>query len=254
MSLFTPTPLSTHTTAAPMRASPIVAAMPPYWIRSSFWNPDGVELPGCVNLKSPPSYLDKSLVGDVGFDPLCLVPFANPQSPTAVLDVPLSAEARQAKLLAMSEEEQAAAVNWMREAELKHGRIAMLAAAGWPLAELWNPFISLDGHNGRAPSLFNGGLFDFPILPFFLLAMGGASYLELQSAERAKSGRFPGDLGFDPLGIYYQEGPTKQNELRLQEIKNGRLAMMAITGFSVQEFLWGTPVIKQPFHELFFGR
>ena len=92
MSLFTPTPLSTHTTAAPMRASPIVAAMPPYWIRSSFWNPDGVELPGCVNLKSPPSYLDKSLVGDVGFDPLCLVPFANPQSPTAVLDVPLSAE------------------------------------------------------------------------------------------------------------------------------------------------------------------
>ena len=73
MSLFTPTPLSTHTTAAPMRASPIVAAMPPYWIRSSFWNPDGVELPGCVNLKSPPSYLDKSLVGDVGFDPLCLV-------------------------------------------------------------------------------------------------------------------------------------------------------------------------------------
>ena len=27
--------------------------------------------------------------------------------------------------------------------------------------------------------------------------------------------------------------------------------MMAITGFSVQEFLWGVPVVKQPFGFLF---
>ena len=40
--------------------------------------------------------------------------------------------------------------------------------------------------------------------------------------------------------------------MKLAEIKNGRLAMMAITGMAVQEFVYGTPVIAQtPF---FFGR
>ena len=33
--------------------------------------------------------------------------------------------------------------------------------------------------------------------------------------------------------------------LRLSEIKNGRLAMLAITGFAVQEFLYGSPVVQQ---------
>ena len=226
MSLFTPTPLSTHTTAAPMRASPIVAAMPPYWIRSSFWNPDGVDLPGCVNLKSPPSYLDKSLVGDVGFDPLCLVPFANPQSPTAVLDVPLSAEARQAKLLAMSEEEQAAAVNWMREAELKHGRIAMLAAAGWPLSEKLNGGLSemfnqksLLVEGGRAPSILNGGLGEVPVV-YWLAALGLAVAVEQNSVDtqiltsKRAANYLPGDLQVDPLGM---DSPT----MRGAEILNG---------------------------------
>ena len=201
-----------------------------------------------------PDYLDGNLAADEGCDVLCLTPLAR-KAPLDALKglVLLDTEAREKMAADMSEDTLRESLRWMREAELKHARLSMLAVVGWPLAELLNPW-SLGSTGGRAPSLFNGGLFDFPILPFFLLAMGGASYLELQSAERAKSGKFPGDLGFDPLGIYYQEGPTKQNELRLQEIKNGRLAMMAITGFSVQEFLWGTPVIKQPFHELFFGR
>ena len=33
--------------------------------------------------------------------------------------------------------------------------------------------------------------------------------------------------------------------LKEAEIKNGRAAMMAITGFAVQEFIWGTPVVAQ---------
>ena len=40
--------------------------------------------------------------------------------------------------------------------------------------------------------------------------------------------------------------------MQLAELKNGRLAMMAITGMAVQEFVWGSPVVEQtPF---FFGR
>ena len=33
-----------------------------------------------------------------------------------------------------------------REAEIKHARLAMLAAAGWPLAELWHgPLAKITG-------------------------------------------------------------------------------------------------------------
>lgn len=53
----------------------------------------------------------------------------------------------------------------MREAEIKHGRIAMLAAFGWPMSELYHyqlaQSIGLEdvmGDGGRAPSVLNGGL------------------------------------------------------------------------------------------------
>jgi hypothetical protein len=52
-----------------------------------------------------------------------------------------------------------------REAELKHGRLAMLAAAGWPVSELVQPWLSsalrvpdLLATGEKAPSVLNGGL------------------------------------------------------------------------------------------------
>merc|ERR1719484_478984 len=56
-----------------------------------------------------------------------------------------------------------------REAEIKHGRLAMLAAVAWPLQEIFHP-IAVDllrgagvtgvlvETNGFSPSLLNGGL------------------------------------------------------------------------------------------------
>ena len=44
-------------------------------------------------------------------------------------------------------------------------------------------------------------------------------------------------------------------EKQLKELKNGRLAMMAITGMSVQEFIYGKPIVEQSwgfFHPHFF--
>ena len=84
-----------------------------------------------------PTALDGSFAGDVGFDPLG---FSNSKE----------------------------ALYRMREAEIKHSRLAMLAAAGWPLSELWHNGLakavgmdSLLMSENRAPSVLNGGSFIF---------------------------------------------------------------------------------------------
>ena len=52
--------------------------------------------------------------------------------------------------------------------------------------------------------------------------------------------------------IRWQEYNRK--EMETAEIKNGRLAMLAITGYAFQEALWGTPVVDQtPIFFTFFG-
>ena len=106
--------------------------------------------------------------------------------------------------------------------------------------------------------MFNGGIGDGAVPFFIVLFFMGNAVLENKYEERVNRQRQlgrsigPGDFGFDPLGISKEEGAFRQRELRDQELFNGRLAMLAITGFSVQEFFWGTPVIQQT--PIFFGR
>jgi len=172
-----------------------------------------------------------------------------------------TAEARKQKMLSMDPNEQARCVEWMRIAELKHARLAMLAAAGWPLAELANGGGRSWLHsatNGRAPSLFNGHLLDY--WPALFVIFGGLSFLEFTTKDSYTDGNF----GFDPLGIASGKGPEgasgeyifdlkdglpfpnagDMDALKLAELKNGRAAMMAITGFAVAEFFWGKPVTE----------
>lgn len=157
-----------------------------------------------------------------------------------------------------SAEEVKLTIDWMRAAELKHSRLAMLAVIGWPLAEVVNPLNALAFTNGRAPALLNGGLDAYA--PFLLLVAAGTAYVELQTIDdvyqtylsRPEKAYVAGDLGFDPLGL-----ETKVPDFldqRTNEIYNGRLAMLAITGFAVSEALWGKPVVDLPISSMFFGR
>jgi hypothetical protein len=192
-----------------------------------------------------PEALDGTMAGDVGFDPLG---FAKDKS----------------------------ALAYFREAEIKHCRLAMLAAAGWPMSELWHVGIadtlgldSILAAEGRAPSVLNGGLSNEWIIgaAAFSLVVGGLLEFKTMDSQK-KDGYRPGELSFDPLGLYafrsyfgldqITEKITREEKLArarfdmdLCEIKNGRLAMLAITAYAAQEYLSGIPVVQQtPF---FFG-
>jgi len=123
-----------------------------------------------------------------------------------------------------------------RDAEVKHGRLAMLGSVGWPLAELYHPYLSkisnspnLLSVNGKVPSILNGGLDKInPV--FFMAAIVFATSLELSNINKKYDNEsIPGDLGFDPLKLYNGRDVVTKKNLELKEINNGRLAMVAIT-------------------------
>ena len=122
---------------------------------------------------------------------------------------------------------------------------------------------------GKAPSVLNGGLTNEWVILAGVLTLAIGGFLEFKSFEMSqKAGYKPGDYGFDPLGLHALRASfgldrvdvqlTREEKLasgkadmELCEIKNGRLAMLAITGYAGQEFLLGSPVVQQtPF---FFG-
>jgi len=246
--------------AEPM-AEPPAAPKP---MRKAEWNPNGLTVPSLpgpaelfskqfepVYLRTAPAYLDGELPGDIGFDPWALTVLAAPPlSPDKLKAIDAksrTASERNAQMLAMSEEEQQAKIEWMRNSEIKHGRLAMLAIAGWPMAEFASGRTLAEATNGRAPSLFNGHLLDYT--PFLAVVFGGMAAMEFLTKDKAVK---DGDYGFDPLG--FASGIGADRTLKLAEVKHGRAAMMGITGFAVQEFFWGTPVVQQtPFFFLPFG-
>merc|ERR1712087_901170 len=226
------------------------ARTPVVMLREAAWKPGAVA----------PAYLDGSLPADAGCDPLYLAALA---MPPGVKEASVNYSCKGSIFdricpFPWTPEEIKLTLDYMRAAELKHSRLAMLAVVGWPLAEMLQsslPFGALAFTDGRAPVLTNGLV---AYTPFMLLVLGVAGFFELQSVDdvyqtylSAPTKKYvPGDFGFDPLGLE-DKVPFDQ---RSNEIYNGRLAMLAITGFAVQEALWGRPVIDQPISGFFFGR
>jgi len=140
-----------------------------------------------------------------------------------------------------------------REAELKHGRLAMLAALGWPAAEEFEPILAkLSGRadelietGGRAPSLLNGGLEESQI-PFFLLgAFSIAGYSDWKGTQVQKELKLePGNVNFDPLGLLPSDEETVE-KFKLAELKHGRIAMVAITLYALEEGTSQTSILKE---------
>ena len=150
----------------------------------------------------------------------------------------------------------------MREAEVKHSRLAMLAVVGWPLAELWDKPIAdsiglptLLTNTGESPSLLNGGL-DKVGSAYWLAVISLAGIIELENMkmqEEKGKAYIAGDCNFDPLNLL-PEDKAGQMAMQTKEIKHGRIAMMALLGFVAQEALYSQPVVSETpffFHPIF---
>ncbi|KAJ1397395.1 Chlorophyll A-B binding protein [Sesbania bispinosa] len=168
----------------------------------------------------PPPYLDGTLAGDFGFDPLGLG--EDPES-----------------------------LRWYVQAELVHARFAMLGIFGILVTDL----LRVTGAS-KIPVWFEAGAIKYEfantetLFIVQLLLMGFAEtkrYMDFISpGSQAKEGSFfgleaaleglepgyPGGPLLNPLGL--AKDIKNAHDWKLKEIKNGRLAMVAMLGIFVQ--------------------
>lgn len=120
-------------------------------------------------------------------------------------------------------------IKWLQEAEMKHGRICMLAILGMIAAELYTfpfyanaPHLIVDRHDWGVQ---NGSMKQILLWCSFFEAMTLPAFTSMMQGD---STRAPGDYTFDPLGM--GKSPAKMAVFKINEVKNGRLAMCAVSG------------------------
>ena len=132
-------------------------------------------------------------------------------------------------------------VVWAREAEVKHGRICMLAATGAIVQDLYTfPFMSKWYQGEKMWGLHDAAIKSGAMwqVLFFVGLLEIPFMLNLAFGQTDGTG----DLGFDPLGL--KSDPDTFARRQLTEIKNGRLAMIAISGMTHHYFLTGKGPIQ----------
>merc|ERR1712216_1092034 len=152
-----------------------------------------------------PKGLDGTMAGDVGFDPLGLAEYGD--------------------------------IKWMREAELKHGRICMLAFIGYSAVDLGlrfpgEKYASLTSFTAHDTLLNSGEMF---LLFLFVAAFETTSFAPIYEMCMG-SGREPGDFGFDPAEL---NTPDKIDRYKLVEITHCRAAMIGFSGIVTQSAVLG---------------
>jgi len=151
-------------------------------------------------LEAPPQ-LDGSMAGDVGFDPLNLSGYYS--------------------------------LDWMREAEIKHGRVCMLAFLG---------YLTVDGgvYAPGAPQVSSFEAHDVTVktghmlmLLFAVAIPESLSYTAIAEMMSGESDRKPGDYG---IGWRFckPDDTATQEKYKLAEITHCRAAMLGFAGMVTQ--------------------
>ena len=157
-------------------------------------------------LENPP-HCDGTYAGDHGFDPLGLGGAYN--------------------------------IKYMKEAELKHGRICMLAFYGYVAVDagLYAPgaphVSSLMAHDTTVKT---GHML---ALLFVIATVESLGYSAINEMLSGQSDRKPGDYGFDPLG--FSKDPEKAARYAAVETAHCRGAMLAFSGVVTASAMFEKP-------------
>jgi len=130
-----------------------------------------------------------------------------------------------------------ASFNSMRSAEIKHGRVAMMASIGM----VFQHYLKFPQLGASPPGV--AAIYDEKVLPFtaFLFLLSGALELSFWKEDKSQ----PGNMG-DPMGLAsgaLYGGYTE--DWRNREINNGRMAMFAVLGQIVAELVTGKDAVEQ---------
>jgi hypothetical protein len=157
--------------------------------------------------------------------------------------------------LGFAEKADANTLKRYREAELTHGRVAMLAVLGFLVGE------KVEGSSFLFDAQVSGpAITHIPQVPegfwaLLLLSIGAAeqyraekgwvdpSEVPVDQPGLLRPEYIPGDLGFDPLGLK-PEDPEEFKVMQTKELQNGRLAMLAAAGFLAQEAVDGKGIVE----------
>ncbi|CAA3027506.1 chlorophyll a-b binding 8, chloroplastic [Olea europaea subsp. europaea] len=198
----------------------------------------GADRPLWFASKQSLSYLDGSLPGDYGFDPLGL---SDPEGTGGFIEP-----------------------KWLAYGEIFNGRCAMVGAIGAIAPEILGKAGLIPAETalpwfktGVIPpaGTYNYWADSYTLFVFELALVGFAEHRRFQDwANPGSMGKqyflglekwlggsgdpaYPGGPLFNPLGFGKDEKSMK--ELKVKEVKNGRLAMLAILGYFVQALVTG---------------
>jgi Chlorophyll A-B binding protein len=142
-----------------------------------------------------------------------------------------------------------------REAEVTHGRVAMLATVGFLVGEYVEGSSFLFDASITGPGITHLSQVPSPFWILLTIAIGASETtraeigwvdpkdLPVDQPGRLRDDYTPGDLGFDPLGLRPSE-PAAFFEMQTKELQNGRLAMLAAAGFMAQELTNGKGILE----------
>jgi|TARA_Y100000389_G_scaffold144146_1_gene142475 hypothetical protein len=151
----------------------------------------------------------------------------------------------------------------LKDSELKHSRIAMLAIIGRISAESIHPILAnklysenLLVNNELVPSIFNGGLnkihpifYIFTLLYIFLIELN--SLISISDLTNTKKNNTNNISPFDPLNIYNSKSDIDKRFIQYNEINIGRLSMVISTWFTYYEFVTQKNVINPELSSLY---